>query len=180
MNGGMNTIDIMEALFTRRSIRRYTGEPVSDGDIKLLLNAGFSAPSANNRQPWHFIVVRDRNTVEEIAARHPYAKMLTQAGCGIVVCGDTKKQEREGFLIEDCSAAIENILLAAHGLGLGAVWCGLYPVQERAQVVADILNIPPDIIPVGLVVVGHTDEKGRSVDRFDEKKIHYDKWRAQD
>jgi len=179
MDKGVKVMDVFEALFTRRSIRKYTGEPVSEEDLDLILRAGFSAPSANNKQPWHFIVVRNRDTLEEISRRHPYTRMLPQAGCGIVVCGDTKKQEREGFLIEDCSAAIENILLAAHGLGLGAVWCGLYPVPEREQAVADILSIPPDIIPVGLVVVGHTDEKGYRVDRYDEKKVHYEKWRAE-
>ncbi len=173
-------MDVLEALFTRRSIRRYTGEPISEEHLRLLLKAGFSAPSAHNRQPWHFVVVRNRYTLEEIARQHPYAKMLPQAGCGIIVCGDRSEEERLGFLIEDCSAAIQNILLAAHGLGLGAVWCGLYPAEERAQVVAEVLNIPSGIIPVGLVVVGHGDEKKQGVDRFDEKRVHYDKWRTDD
>lgn len=169
-------MDVLEALFTRRSVRRYTGEPVSEEHLEILLKAGFSAPSAHNRQPWHFIVVRDKDTLEEIARQHPYAKMLPQAGCGIVVCGDTTKEDREGFIIEDCSAAIQNILLAAHGLGLGAVWCGLYPVKERADVVAGILNIPPHIIPVGLIAVGHTQDTGKEVDRFDSKKVHWERW----
>lgn len=172
-------MDVMEALLTRRSIRRFTGEPVSDEDIQKILKAGFSAPSANNKQPWHFVVVKDRNALEKIAKRHPYAKMLPEAGCGIVVCGDPKIEDKEGFLIEDCSAAIQNILLAAHGLGLGAVWCGLYPVTDRARAVSDVLNIPPDIIPVGLVVVGHGAEKKGAVDRFDAKKVHYGKWNGQ-
>lgn len=171
-------MDVMDALFTRRSIRRFTGEPISEEDLKLLLKAGFSAPSAYNKQPWHFVVVRDHDTLAEIASRHPYAQMLPQAGCGIIVCGDTDKEAEVGFLVEDCSAAIENILLAAHGLGLGAVWCGLHPVTDRAGVVADILNIPSSVIPVGLIAVGHSHEKGRPVDRFDESRVHYEKWRA--
>lgn len=169
-------MDMMEALLTRRSIRRYTGEPISEEELKLLLEAGFSAPSAHNRQPWHFIVVRNPKTLEDIASQHPYAKMLPQAGCGIVVCGDRNKEKEVGFLIEDCSAAIENILLAAHGLGLGAVWCGLYPVPERAEAVASLLNIPSDIIPVGLIVVGRSHDKGRAVERFDKARVHYEQW----
>jgi len=174
----MIRMDVMEALFTRRSIRRYTGEPVSEEDLKLLLKAGFCAPSAHNKQPWQFVIVRNRDTLEEIARLHPYAKMLPQAGCGIIVCGDTNRENHIGYLVEDCSAAIENILLAAHGLGLGAVWCGLYPVQERVDAVAKLLNMPSDMIPIGLVVVGHGQDKGREVDRFDEARVHYEKWKV--
>jgi len=176
--GRMIHMDVMEALFTRRSIRRYTGEPVSEENLKLLLKAGFCAPSAHNKQPWQFVVVRNRDTLEEIARLHPYAKMLPQAGCGIIVCGDTDRESNIGYLVEDCSAAIENILLAAHGLGLGSVWCGLYPVQERVDAVAKLLSMPSDMIPIGLVVVGHGQDKGREVDRFDESRVHYEKWRS--
>jgi len=176
--GRMIHMDVMEALFTRRSIRRYTGEPVSEENLKLLLKAGFCAPSAHNKQPWQFVVVRNRDTLEEIARLHPYAKMLPQAGCGIIACGDTDRESNIGYLVEDCSAAIENILLAAHGLGLGSVWCGLYPVQERVDAVAKLLSMPSDMIPIGLVVVGHGQDKGREVDRFDESRVHYEKWRS--
>ena len=135
-------MDVLEAIFTRKSIRKYTGESITEEQLKIILRAGFAAPSAHNRQPWHFVVIRDRQTLEKIASSHPYAKMLPQAGCGIVVCGDSNKEEGSVFLAEDCSAAIQNMLLAAHGIGLGAVWCGLYPATERAEEVSGLLGLP--------------------------------------
>lgn len=169
-------MDILEALFTRRSIRRYTGESITEEQLNILLKAGFCAPSAHNHQPWHFIVVREKNTLDSIAAIHPYAKMLPQAGCGIIVCGDKNEEGSEGFLVEDCSAAIQNILLAAHGMGLGAVWCGLYPVPKLTRNISEFVKLPSSVIPVGLVVVGHKDEEKAPVDRFKSEKIHYEKW----
>lgn len=169
-------MDIIEGILTRRSIRKYTGEKISEEQLKTILRAGFQAPSARNRQPWHFIVVRDRNKLESIAQAHPYAKMLPEAGCGIIVCGDNNVENSLGNLVEDCSAAIQNILLAAHGLGLGAVWCGLYPVTERTNVISDLFDLPQNIIPVGLAVVGHKNEEKEVVDRYAEERIHYDRW----
>jgi len=169
-------MDVLEAIFTRRSIRRFTGQPVAEEDLKTILRAGFQAPSAHNYQPWGFVIVRDKNTIESIAQFHPYAKMLPQAGCGIVVCGDKEKQEMTGFLVADCSAAIQNMLLAAHGLGLGAVWCGLYPVSELTKATAKILSLPSSIVPVGMVVVGHKNEQKKPVDRYDESKVHFEQW----
>jgi len=171
-------MDILEAIFTRRSIRRFTGEPVGEDHLKLLMKAGFSAPSAHNFQPRNFVVVRDKNILEAIAEAHPYAKMLPQAGCGIIVCGDKKKQGSTSFILEDCSASIENMLLAAHGIGLGAVWCALYPVKQVIKTVTKFLNLPSNIIPVGMVVVGHKNEEKAPADRYDESKIHYEQWKA--
>lgn len=169
-------MEVLDAIFTRRSIRRFTGEPIAEEDMKKILRAGFSAPSAHNRQPWHFVVVRDKDTLETISKGHPYAKMLPQAGCCIIVCGDKNKQGMTGFLVEDCSAAIQNILLAAHGLGLGAVWCGLYPVPQLTRLIDEAVALPPEITPVGMVVLGHKDEEKKSEDRYDESKIHMDRW----
>jgi len=169
-------MEVLETIFTRRSIRKYTGEPVSEEDLKIVLKAGFSAPSAHNYQPWHFVIVRDKDTLESISKVHPYAKMLPQAGCGIIVCGDKEKQGMTGFLVEDCSAAIQNMLLAVHGLGLGAVWCGLYPVPKLTKPVIKFINLPSTIVPVGMVVIGHKAEEKKSVDRYDESKIHIEQW----
>lgn len=169
-------MNILDTIFTRRSIRRFTGEPIKEEDLKTILKAGFQAPSAMNREPREFIVVRDQEVMEKISSFHPYAKMLPKAGCGIVVCGDREKQSKEGFLAEDSSAAIQNILLASHGIGLGAVWCGLYPVAELIEPMVEILNLPEDIIPIGMVVVGVKDEEKKTIDRYDETKIHFDKW----
>src|SRR5690554_4415591 len=118
-------MNVLDAIFSRRSIRKFTGEQVKEEDLKTILKAGFQAPSAHNYQPREYIVVKDKEILNKISEFHKYAKMLPNAGCGIVVCGDTSKQEEIGFLVEDCSASIQNMLLAAHGLGLGAVWCGL-------------------------------------------------------
>lgn len=109
------TMDIFEAMFTRRSIRKYTQDPVDDEDLKLLLKAAMLAPSASNRQPWHFVVVRDANVRAAIAERHPYAKMAADAPLLIVVCADLNEEKTPGFWVQDCSAATQNILLAARG-----------------------------------------------------------------
>lgn len=169
-------MDIIEGILTRRSIRRFTGEVISEENIEVLLRAGFAAPSAHNYRPWHFIVIKDKLTLEKITTFHPYSKMLPQAGCGIVVCGDGNAQKLEGFMIADCAAAIQNMLLAANGLGLGSVWCGLHPVTELTEPMKVLLNLPDNITPIGLVVVGNTDEKKGSWNRYDEGKIHKDKW----
>ena len=169
-------MEILEAILTRRSIRRYTGEPISEEDLKTIIKAGCAAPSAHNRQPWNFVVVRGKEKLEEIADFHPYAKMLPQAGCGIIVCGDTEKQAERGFLVEDCSAAIENMLLAAHGAGLGAVWCGLYPVVKLTEFISGLLSLPENVVPVGMIVVGHKAEDKEAADRYDEGRIHYERW----
>lgn len=169
-------MDVLEAINTRRSIRKFTGEVISDEEIKTILKAGFQAPSAHNRQPREYVVLRDKEVLEAIADFHQYAKMLPKAGCGIVVCGDKKLQPIFGFLISDCCASIENMLLAAHGLGLGAVWCGVYPMEELMKPMAELLNLPEHVVPVGMVVVGKKEEDKEPKDRYDETKIHFDSW----
>ena len=169
-------MDVITAILTRRSIRKYTGVPIKEDELKTIIEAGFYGPSAHNLRPMNFIVINETLQLEAIAKFHPYAKMLTQAGCGIVVCGDIKKQKREGFLVEDCSAAIENMLLAAHSLNLGAVWCGLHPVKELTDGFTKLLNLPENIIPIGMVVVGNKDEEVQPLNRYDEAKIHYNNW----
>ncbi|MCF6464785.1 nitroreductase family protein [Clostridium sp. Cult2] len=169
-------MDILEAIFTRRSIRKFTGEPISEEDLKTILKAGFQAPSAHNYEPREYIVVRDKKIIEKITKFHKYSKMLPKAGCGIIVCGDKDKQPEIGFLIEDCSASMQNMLLAAHGIGLGAVWCGLYSVTKLTESMADVLELPEHVIPIGMIVVGVKDELKEPIDRYDERKIHYDKW----
>jgi nitroreductase len=169
-------MDILEAIFTRRSIRKFTDEPVSDKDLETVLRAGFQAPSAHNLQPWEFVVIKDRNKFEKIAKVHTYAKMLLRAEVCIIVCGDNGKQTTTGFLVEDCSAAIQNILLAAHGIGLGAVWCGLYPVTNLTNEIVNICMLPEHIIPIGMVVLGHKGEEKEIADRYDVAKLHQEEW----
>lgn len=167
---------ILEAINSRRSIREFTGELIDDQDLKTILRAGFQAPSAHNLEPREYVIVRNAEIIEKIVQFHGHAKMLPQAGCGIIVCGDKTKQDVFGFLISDCSASIQNILLAAHGLGLGAVWCGIYPREHLIEGMVNVLNLPEHIIPVGMVVVGVKDERKSTINRYNESKIHYDRW----
>lgn len=172
-NSYMNVIDIIKS---RRSIRKYTGQVVTDEQVKTLLEVGFAAPSAHNYQPWHFIVVKEPTMLKEISTFHPYAKMLPQAGCGIIVCGDHDKQHMDGFIIEDTSAAIQNILIGAQSMGLNTVWCGIYPMEELIRPFKDTLGIPEDVIPVGMAVVGYGDEEKPSNERYIASKVHIEKW----
>ena len=169
-------MDVLEAIFTRRSIRKFVEGSISQEQLHTIIKAGCHAPSAHNCQPWHFIVIRDKDRFEKISNFHAYAKMLLDADACIVVCGDKEKQSTTGFLIEDCSAAIQNMLLAAHGIGLGAVWCGLYPISHLTRQMKKLLSLPSTVIPVGMIVLGQIGEKRLIADRFDEKKIHNEKW----
>lgn len=169
-------MNIIDAINGRRSIRKYTNEPLTDKQLETVLMAGFQAPSAHNRNPREYIVIRDGEILEKITKFHPYTKMLPQAGCGIVVCGDRTKQEREGFIVSDCSASIQNMLLAAHGIGLGGVWCGIYPVPELMEPLRELLKLPEHIIPIGIVAVGQPNEEKKQLDKFKEENIHYNSW----
>ncbi len=169
-------MEIMEAILTRRSIRRYTGEPVGEEQLRTVIRAGCHAPSAHNGQPWHFVVIREPDLLRQVAEVHPYAKMAPQAGTCVVVCGDTARQNTVGFLVEDCSACIENMLLAARGLGLGTVWCGVHPVPKLVDAMRTFLSLPEGIVPVGMVVIGHGAEERTVPDRYDETKIHWGTW----
>ncbi len=172
-----NPLDLFEAIFTRRSVRKYSGAPVSADDLHTLLRAASYAPSAHNRQPWRFLVVRNPETLAAISAEHPHGKMVAEANLVIIVCGDTTRQTMTGFLAEDCAAAMQNILLAAHGLGLGAVWCGLYPDMPLVDLMVQRFSLPEPILPIGLIAVGHPLEETRSTaERFDPAKVHYEQW----
>jgi nitroreductase len=168
----------IDDLFARRSIRQYTDEPVSDEDIQALLEAAMAAPSAGNRKPWHFVVVRDAALREQIAASHPHAKMVSQAPVCIVPCGQPSLSfaDRSDFWIQDLSAATENILLAATALGLGSVWCGVHPVQERVAEAREILGIPDDVIALCYIAIGHGAEDKEPRTQYDEERVHWDRW----
>ena len=169
-------MDILETIMTRRSIRKFSGIPITKEQEETILKAGFQSPTAHDRQAWEFIVIRDMEVLKSISSFHPYAKMLENAGFAILVCGNTEKQNSLGFLVADCSASIQNMLLAAHGIGLGAVWCGVYGGENLVDEMKKLLNIPVYIIPIGLVVIGNKAAEKEPTDRFDKNKIHYDKW----
>lgn len=169
-------MNIIEGIMTRTSIRKFTGELIDEKQLDIILRAGFQAPTAHNFQPWEFVVVQDRDILQEIKDFHKYAKMIVDAGTAIIVCGDTDKQNRRGFLVSDASAAIQNMLLAAHGLGLGAVWCGIYDREEFVENTKRVLKLPENILPIGIVVVGNKVEGRTPTDRYDEEKINYNRW----
>lgn len=169
-------MDAMQAILSRRSIRKFTSQPVSDDLIMQLLKAAMNAPSAGNQQPWHFIVVKDRAILDEIPKIHPYAQMLKEAPLAIAICGDMEKQLHEGYWVQDCSAATENLLLAAHALGLGAVWLGVHPREERVAGLLKLLHIPEKIVPLCVIAIGYPAEEKPPAERFLPERIHYDAW----
>jgi nitroreductase len=169
-------MDVMEAIFTRRSIRRYTPETISEELVESLLKAAMAAPSAGNAQPWHFIVIDDRDILNEIHTFHPFSEMLPQAALAILVCGDEKMENHPGHWEQDCSAATQNILLAAHGSGLGAVWLGIEPDHDRVERISRMMDLPSHIHPVSLVAVGYPDEVKRASNRFKPERIHRNRW----
>lgn len=166
----------MDAILNRKSIRKYTDEKVSDEIVEELLKAGMQAPSAGNEQPWEFVVLRDKEIMKKITEFHPYSKMLLNTDVAIVVCGDVSKEVFEGFWVQDCSAATENILLAAEDKGLGAVWLGVYPIEERVGATKELLKLPESVIPLSIIAVGYPDENRKTVSRFNKERIHYDRW----
>ena len=169
-------MDAIEAILSRRSIRKYTKKSVSKELIKNLLEAAMSAPSAGNQQPWHFIVIIDTKILIDIPTFHNHADMLKEAALGILVCCDKDLEKHKGMGIQDCSAATENILIAVQAKGLGAVWLGVYPRKERIDGLRKLLNIPEHIIPFSLISIGYPAEEKPRANRYNESRIHYNKW----
>ena len=162
-------------ILTRTSIRQYTAEPISDIDVSALLHAGMSAPSGVNKQPWEFIAVDKRELLDALANALPYAKMTAHAPLAIVVCGNRNRFLEgvdDNLWEQDCSAATENILLAAHALGLGAVWTCLYPHTDRMEAAARLLDIPDDIIPFNLIPIGHPEKEHEPMDKWHADRVH--------
>ncbi len=168
-------MDFFEALHTRRSIRGYLPDPVSEEEIAALVKAGSLAPSAMNYQPWHFVVVTDRAALDEIAERHPHVKFAHQAPLAIVVVAEPAVASGD-FWIQDCAAATENILLAARAMGIGSCWCGLYPVEARVDIIRDVLKIPAEFVPLSLIVLGRTEREFVEAHRGNPAKVHRDRW----
>jgi len=165
-------------LFTRRSVRRYSGAAVTDAEIRDLLEAAMAAPSACAKDPWHFIVVRGRAALDKMADVLPNGPMLRQADAAIVVCGDPARAHRnlESYLIQDCSAAVENILLAATLLGLGACWLGVHPNEDRMTPIRPQFGIPAAILPFAVLALGRPSEFPEPRTRFRAEAVHAGKW----
>lgn len=165
---------MLETIFARRSIRKYTREPVTEEQVRNLLEAAMAAPSANNSQPWHFVVVQDREQLRRLAEAHPYGRMQAEAALSIAVCADPALSPL--YWVQDCSAATENLLLAATSLGLGGVWLGVYPKQDRVVRVKEVLGIPEGIEVLCLVAIGHPAEKKPPRTQFNPQRVHRDRW----
>lgn len=164
----------MNALFRRRSIRKYKKHmPVENEKLRKLLMAGFAAPSARNRQPWNFLIINERAILDKVPDYHPYAEMILEAPLAILVMGDRNMQEMDGYIAQDCSAATENILIEAAELGLGSVWLGVYPREERINGMRELFEIPLNLLPFSLIVIGYADEEKDSNQRYNEEKIYF-------
>lgn len=164
---------MIDLIKRRRSIRKYTSEPVTEAEVRQLLDAAMAAPSANNRQPWHFVVVRDEEAKARLAKTHRWSGMIAGAALAIAVCGEKR---RSRHWVEDTSAATENLLLAATALDLGVVWIGIHPNSEREAYVREALGIPKEIGVLCLVAVGRPAEHKPPRQNYDETRIHYDQW----
>ncbi len=171
-------MDALENIFTRRSIRRYEARKIEDDKIRTILEAGFSAPSANNSRPWEFLVVRDKDVMEYISAASPNWGMLKYADTCIITLAnlDNYRGSNIGYFVQDCSAATENMLLAAHALGLGGVWLGLYPKEDIMEIIRDKFGIPKEIYPFSVISIGYPAETKNKHAYFYEDRVHFEKY----
>lgn len=165
-------------IFKRRSVRRYLERPVSNEMVKDILEAAMAAPSAVAKDPWHFIVIRDKKTLAKVVEALPNGKMLGEAAVGIVVCGDLDAAHDNAlsYMIQDCSAAIENLLLAVANLDLGACWLGVHPRQDRIDHIKTVFQLPENVLPLAAVAIGYPEEEKEARTRYNEAKVHHEKW----
>ncbi len=169
-------MEAIKAIYTRRSIRKFKKKQINHDELHSILKAGMYAPSARNQQPWHFIVIKNLSIKEKIMNAHPYASMLAEAPLAILVCGDTELEKSKGYWPIDCSAATQNMLLAAHALGIGSVWLGVHPRQERKNAIREICNLPSHIEPFALISLGYPREMKETPDRWRQERVHLNMW----
>ena len=169
-------MELLNGILTRRSIRKYTDEPISREKAEELIKYGMYAPSARNCQPWHFVLLNEKETFLKIEEFHPHTKMLKHSQWGIVVCGDEQLAHTPDYWAVDCAAVTQNILLAAHGMGYGAVWLGIYPRPERVEAMKNLLDLPPHIHAFSIIAVGAPDQQISQPERFLSERIHLNKW----
>ena len=175
-NGNALQDSILSNIMTRTSIRAYTKQPIEKDKVEKLLRAGMAAPSAVNKQPWHFVVVNDSNTLKAMAECCPNAGMAASAPLAIVVCGDLNKAldgDAQEYWVQDASASTENILLAAHAMGLGAVWTGTYPIKDRCASISKLLKLPANLVPLNAIVIGYPAENPMPKDKWNVDNISY-------
>ena len=172
-------MDALDAIMGRRSIRAFTDEDVPNDTVELLLRAAMAAPSACNQQPWEFVVVRDKKVLETVPSFQPFSSMLPHAACGIFVCANTRELPHPTcapYWAQDCSAATQNILLAAHAIGLGAVWLGAYPSEDVCNGISQLLSLPEGITPFAMIAIGVPAEQKPPSSRYDPARVHLGAW----
>jgi nitroreductase len=166
----------VDEILKRRSIRKFTSQDVGADEIKKILAAGMAAPSAGNEQPWQFIVVKDVQGRKKVSECGPYARSAADAPVAIVVCGDMSLEKHQGYWVQDCSAAVENMLLEVTSQGLGAVWLGVFPRQDRVSYLQKYFHLPENIVPFAVIPVGYPAQNLPPADRYNESRVHYERW----
>lgn len=165
----------MNIFQSRRSIRKFTAEAISDDILNSILEDAMSGPSAMRRDPWEFIVLTDKKMLADVAAFLPHGGLLKDAACGMIVCGDMAQahDNSESYMLQDVSAAIENLLLSAESHNIGSCWLGVHPRQERIENIRKYFSLPANIVPVAVIALGHKAETKSPENRFDKNKVHY-------
>ncbi len=171
---------VLNNIFSRKSVRSFTKQSVSREQLDTLLRAAMAAPTGRDMRPWKFIVIDNKSLLLELNEQLPYAKMLTEASAAIAVCGDLSVTDKEGKPSTnwtfDCSAATENLLLAAEAMGLGAVWTGVHPYEDRLNAVSKVLKLPKHIVPLNLIPIGYPQGSPQPKDKYNPDNIHYNQW----
>jgi nitroreductase len=169
-------MELFEAIHTRRSVRVYSPDPVPREVLEEVVAAAMQAPSAGNQQPWHFVIITDKEMLERASKVHPYIRMAAEAPAAILVCADLALEKFPGYWVQDCSAATQNLLLAAHAKGLGAVWTGIYPMHDRVDSFIKLIGTPPTIVPLALVVMGYSKDQAGRQERYRPDRVHWNGW----
>ncbi|WP_291330017.1 nitroreductase family protein [Desulfovibrio sp. UCD-KL4C] len=169
-------MEVLEAIHTRRSVRKYQDKPISDELIKELLGAAMVAPTAGNQQAWHYIVVDDHEKLAGVKEYSEYAGMAANAPLGIIICGDLSLEKYPGYWVQDCSAATQNLLLAVRAKGLGAVWTGVHPIESRIKGFSENFNLPENVVPLSFVIIGWPAQEQKYKDRYKEERVHKNTW----
>lgn len=178
-NSSSDSAAVINAIMTRTSVRQYTDDPVTEAQIETLLRAAMAAPTAADARPWQFVVVKERAMLDSIPMHLRQAAPVSRSQVAITICGDMQKAfggEARDYWVEDTSAATENLLLAAHAMGLGAVWCGIYPQSEKVKYMSERLQLPEYIVPMGIVAIGHPAESPEPKDKWDAERVHVNVW----
>lgn len=176
----MTIDDKIALILARRTVRVFAPGEVSPSQIKNMLEAAMAAPSAMTKDPWRFVVIRKRETLEQIASVCPGGKMLPAASAAIAVCGDLEAafEKNVGYLLQDCSAAIENLLIAAQALGLGACWVGAYPAESSVAGLKSLLRLPEAVLPIAVIAIGLPGESPEPRTRYTDAAVHEEQWQS--